>query len=66
MFVRAMRMQVDCHLRVFKKFVNLHNTKMVLTTLVCIADFNKVSQTKFHDLQHANHWFCICVSFCGL
>jgi len=37
MFVRAMRMQVDCHLRVFKKFVNLHNTKMVLTTLVCIA-----------------------------
>jgi len=65
-FVRAMRMQADCHLRVFEKLVNLHNTQVVLTTLICVADFNKVSQTQFHDLQRSDHLFCICVSFYGL
>ncbi len=64
--MRAMRMQFHCHLRVFEELVDLHNAKVILTTIICITDFDKVSQTKFHDLHHADHLLGMCVSFSGL
>ena len=38
------------HLSILKQLNNLHDAKVILTAVICIAYLHKVSQTKMRDL----------------